>query len=174
MKSRPTVLTALALGASGIAAAALLPASASASPTAAAPAPAQARAARPAQQVLTVTGRYSEGSSHFVGKDPQHPQIGDEFIDVGPVRRNGKVVGRFADICTIVEGTSEQNVVNQCVGTLRLAQGQIVTTGASGGGNDTTDAITGGTGAFAYVRGTAESVSGPSAVTITYRYLADG
>jgi hypothetical protein len=173
MKPRPTVLVALAAGATGIVTAVLLPAAASASAPAASAPPASAPAPQKAtQQVLTLTARYADGSFHFVGKDEEHPQIGDEFLDDGPVRQNGKVVGRFADICTIIEGTTEATLVNQCVGTLRLAQGQIVTTGASGSGNDTTDAITGGTGAFAHVRGTVESVSGPSTVTLTYRYLS--
>jgi hypothetical protein len=158
MTRRPTALVALALGTAGLGAAVLMPATASAT-------------TRAPEHVLTLTARYADGNFHFVGKDAKHPQIGDEFLDDGPVRSNGRVVGRFADICTIIEGTSEATIVTQCVGTLRLAKGQIVTTGASGNSNDTTDAITGGTGAFAYVRGTAESVSGPNAVTMTYRYI---
>jgi hypothetical protein len=162
MKFRIAAATALALGTSGIAAAVLVPASAAATPT---PPP------RATQHVLTLTTRYADGAFHFVGRDANHPQIGDEFLDDGPIRLNGKVVGRMSNICTIVEGTSEATEVTQCVGTLRLAQGQIVTTGASGSSDDTTEAITGGTGAFAYIRGTAETVSGPSAATFTYRYI---
>jgi hypothetical protein len=167
MNVRLTALAGIALATTAVGAGTLVPAVASAaSATSASTAPTRAP-----QHVLTLTGRYADGTFHFVGKDPNHPQIGDEFLDDGPVRSNGKVVGRFADICTIIEGTTEATEVTQCVGTLRLAQGQIVTTGASGSSNDTTDAITGGTGAFAYVRGTAESVSGPSSVTLTYRYI---
>jgi hypothetical protein len=158
MTFRSTTLAALALGTTGLAVAVLTPGAASAT-------------TRAPEHVLTLTARYADGTFHFVGKDANHPQIGDEFLDAGPVRSQGKIVGRFADICTIIEGNSEATVVTQCVGTLRLAHGQIVTTGADDSSDDTTDAITGGTGAFAYIRGTAESTSGPNAVTLTYRYI---
>ena len=121
--------------------------------------------------ILVFTGRYAEGSSHFVGKDENDPGIGDEFIDGGPVRAHGNIVGQLTQVCTIVAGTSEATEITQCTGAIKLPHGEITTAGAEDSSDDTTDAVTGGTGTFAYIRGTAETLSGADAATITIRYI---
>lgn len=119
---------------------------------------------------LHLSIRYSEITTHFVGKNANKPAIGDEFIDVAPVRANGTVVGHATGVCTIVAGTSEATSVTQCAGTTTLAHGQITTAGAEDSSNTTTDALTGGTGSFAHASGTATTVSGKDAASITIRY----
>ncbi len=120
---------------------------------------------------MTFTGRYADGTSHFVGKDPQHPKIGDEFLDGGPVRRHGKVTGRFDDTCQIIAGTNAKNLLTHCTGSLTLHHGQIVTDGVDNSSDNTTDAVVGGTGRYAYINGTAQSISGSTSVKIVVRYV---
>jgi hypothetical protein len=119
---------------------------------------------------LTLTLRYGDAAFQFVGKDPDHPVMGDEFIDSAPVRAHGKVAGRFNNICTIVSGSSEATFITQCAGTFTLPQGEITTSGADDSSDRTTDAVTGGTGAFSHVTGTATTVSGSDAATVTIHY----
>jgi hypothetical protein len=121
-------------------------------------------------QILTLTLRYADAADHFIGKDADHPAIGDEFIDTAPVRTDGKVVGQATNICTIVSGTTEATFVTQCAGTFTLARGKLINAGADDSSDKTTDAVTGGTGAFTYASGTATTVSGTDAATVTIRY----
>jgi hypothetical protein len=120
---------------------------------------------------MTFTGRYADGTSHFVGKDPEHPKIGDEFLDGGPIRQHGKIVGRFDDTCQIIAGTNAHNLLTHCSGSLTLHHGQIVTNGVDNSSDDTTDAVVGGTGRYAYITGTAQSISGSTSVKIVVRYM---
>jgi hypothetical protein len=126
-----------------------------------------------AVKTMTLTGNYADGTSAFVGKNENDPTIGDEFIDSGPIRLGGKIVGYLTNACTIVEGTSEANAVTQCSGAIRLAKGEITTFGAEDSSSDTTDAITGGTGIYAYIRGSVETKSGADAATLIVRYITE-
>jgi hypothetical protein len=164
MKPQTAALAVLLTGIGGAGAVALTTETASAS--------ASASVQRHGSSVHTValTLRYADAATHFVGKDADHPAIGDEFIDTAPLRSNGKVVGHATNICTQVAGASEATAITQCLATFTLRRGEIVTAGADNSSNRTTDAVTGGTGTFAHASGTATTVSGSDAARITIRY----
>jgi hypothetical protein len=121
---------------------------------------------------VAFTLRYADAATHFVGKDADHPAIGDEFIDTAPLRSHGKVVGHATNVCTQVAGTSEATAITQCLATFIVRRGEIITAGADDSSSKTTDAVTGGTGTFAHASGTATTVSGPNAARVTVRYTA--
>lgn len=130
-----------------------------------------ASASTPRVHQLHLVLRYADVIPHFTGKDPAHPEPGDRFIDSGPVRSTvGKVVGSATNICTFVSGSTEATAVSQCVATYTLHRGELVATGADGNSDDTTDALVGGTGAFAAAGGTVRTVSGQSSATVLVRY----
>ena len=105
------------------------------------------------------------------GKARTSPVIGDAFIDSGPVRQQQKIVGHATNICTIVAGTSEATFITQCAATYTLRGGEFTTAGADDSSNRTTDAVTGGTRAYAYATGSATTVSGSQAATVTITYV---
>lgn len=162
MTARKAALIALATGIGGVVTMALSTGAAFGSP--------QHHDAK-AVQTLNLTIRYTDIVSRFVGKDANHPSVGDEFVDATALRAHGAVIGHATNICTIVSGDSEATFITQCAGTFTLARGEIVTAGADDSSDRTTDAVTGGTGAFSYASGTATTVSGPASATVTIRYL---
>jgi hypothetical protein len=128
---------------------------------------------RTSQHTLVLTLRYADASNHFVGSDADQPQPGDRFIDSGPVRAQGQVVGQATNVCTVVGGTSPTTTVTQCIATFTLANGELVTMGADDASTEATDAVAGGTGSYTDARGTARTVSGPDTATFTIRYSTD-
>lgn len=134
-------------------------------------APAKAAASAPQNvHTLVLTMRYADSHFHFAGEDPNHPQIGDRFIDRVALRRLGQVVGEATSICTLVAGTSETDTVTRCDSTYELPLGEIVAAGTDDSSNTTTDAITGGTGVYAFIAGTATTASHEQAATLSLRY----
>lgn len=162
MKPQTAALAALVTGIGGAAAVVLS--------TGTAPASAQDNY-RATVHTVTLTLRYADAATHFVGKDENHPAIGDQFIDTAPLRSHGKVVGHATNICTLVAGTSQATAITQCASTLTRRQGEITTAGADDSSNTTTDAVTGGTGSFARATGTATTVSGSRAARVTICYV---
>lgn len=103
---------------------------------------------------------FAGGSAAFkmVDSAPRGESVGDEFIFGKPLSAAGKKVGRSQFVC--VE-TDAGRHVQQCAGTLRLADGQLAAAGAVvGDTRRATFAVTGGTGAYEGVRGSLTSVMG--------------
>lgn len=161
MKRQLAALGALTLGISGAASLGLT----------AAPASASGSSQRFDLHSVSLSLRYADAVSQFVGKDANHPVVGDAFVDTSPLREQRQVVGHATNICTIVTGTSEATFITQCASTYTLRDGEFTTAGADDNSDTTTDAVTGGTGAYAYAAGTATTVSGSSAATVTIRYV---
>lgn len=103
-KSGIASLAVLTTVAGGAAAVALIPGTASAS-------------THHQVHTLSQTIRYADMTAHFVGKNADKPVVGDESIDVAPVRSQATVIGHATNICTLVAGTSDATSPTQCVGT---------------------------------------------------------
>jgi hypothetical protein len=105
-----------------------------------------------------------DSSFQFVDVAPKDgaqkpPSQGDEYVIGGIDEENGKPAGRTSLVCTITKPGAKG--LSQCVGTLILPRGTISTSGVSYiATNSDTYAVTGGTGAYAGVKGTLYSVQG--------------
>jgi len=102
-------------------------------------------------KILDLAGTVTEFHVAFDAK-PAGQSAGDIGYETGTLSTHGKHIGRFQGVCTqLPQGSS------QCSFTLGLPDGQILIQAAYGPGFNTgavaQEAIVGGTGAYAGIRG---------------------
>jgi hypothetical protein len=97
----------------------------------------------------------------------QGPSLGDATIFSDKLLRNGRQVGQEGGSCTIVDVT--QGSVN-CVGTVKLRDGQLTFQGLTTAAPTKELVVTGGTGAYLGAEGSATLVENPDQTgTLTLR-----
>jgi hypothetical protein len=148
-------------GAAVAAAAALL--------TAAGPAPAAGRHAEHA--TFAVQAKTLAETQIDLGEPGLSP--GDQQVLTEDLYRDGKRVGEAHIVCTIVRVTPDPAVTGQCVSTATLPGGQIASQGVVSSAQIETSpfvqAVTGGTGRYAGVRGELTvAEAGPQPATLTF------
>ncbi len=100
---------------------------------------------------------------------PRGPSSGDRALDFAALNgRSGRREGYLMQACDLAR--LHKLLLTSCAGGIQLARGRL--TFASAGveaGNDSTYAITGGTGAYATARGTVVSHPARTAIFVTIR-----
>lgn len=93
------------------------------------------------------------------------PSQGDQYVIGGVDTQNGKPAGTTNLVCVVTQ--PGKKAVSTCNGSLMLAKGTITATGVSSiASNSDTYAITGGTGAYAGVRGVLVTTQGKDDSTL--------
>jgi hypothetical protein len=104
-----------------------------------------------APRTLDLTGTVT-GSRSTLDASPPGPSPGDMGYTTGVLFENGKQIGRFQGVCTMLPRSSQQ-----CSFTLGLPRGQLIVESGYGPGFNTgsvaLEAVVGGTGAYAGVHG---------------------
>ncbi len=110
---------------------------------------------------------------------PQGPSHGDMRVVNAPFYHQSgkKKIGRYDAFCVLTD-PSEKLHITQCVRTYTLAGGEISVQGASGrpslnqsGVSGQSDAVTGGTGKYAGLRGKATWEQRGDKATVTFHFI---
>lgn len=153
---RPAIITVTTIGAAAAAAAALA-ATSPAKP--AGPPTGELHLVARAQSVTLVDNPPRQHGRHHP------PSRGDGLVMTEKVfdPASGKRIGRSQTACTVINANHGRL---QCTGTVVLPQGKILLQG----GDKPPFAVTGGTGAFAGARGTADGVEHDGRIDVTVRF----